>query len=111
MRYCVPVAFSGLTQAARVIAPPGFRAGLSGANACCLLPLRPKALPYTPGAQDGDLFVAAWFPLPEASKSVVPLPSSICQCPTKASARETVVNTPASDQAPLPAAFAARTRQ
>src|SRR5690606_16899072 len=110
MTYCVPVAFSGLTHAARVMAPPGFREGLSGAEACCLLPFRPRAAACPRPTEAGPRGVEAWLRLPVAASRPVPVPSSVFQWATSASAAGAVVHCQACDHSPLPAAFEALTR-
>src|SRR5690606_5764096 len=101
---------SGWIHAARVTAPPMSSEGLSGATAYWL-PFNFSAVPYMPGTQAGAFVAWAWLPFPEASPSAVPVPSSIFQWPTSASAAEAVVNCQVWDQAPLPAAFEALTLQ
>src|SRR5690606_31907464 len=103
-RYWVP-AFPVLTHAASVIAPVMSNEGLSGATAYCVDPLSEIAAPCTPATQAGPPAVWAWLPFPEASSSTEPLPSSIFQWATSASAAEAVVNCQVWDQSPFPAAF------
>src|SRR5690606_19029574 len=102
---------SGLTQAASVMAEEMSRDSWSGAAAYCPLPLNRSAWPWIPGTQVASPVICALFPRVEASASADPLPSSIFQCPTSASAAAWVVKLHVSDHSLSPAAFVARTLQ
>src|SRR4051812_30005905 len=66
----------GLTHASRVMAPVRCRDAESATVTQLLVPLKDRALPNLPAVLQVAAVIVPVFPLPEASATVVPVPSS-----------------------------------
>src|SRR5579872_2082746 len=72
----------GFTQASRVMALVKCREAESGMVTRAVVPLKTRALPYLPVAVQVAFEIVPVLPLPEASVTVVPEPSSKEYAPT-----------------------------
>src|SRR5690606_41607756 len=95
---CVEIR-SGLTQADNVTAPETSSDGLASTTTYWL-PCRPRPPECTPATHEGTPTDSPWLPRPEASDTNVPEPSSIFQCPKRASPADSAVKPQGSDQGP-----------
>src|SRR5438067_8275253 len=103
-----PLIAVGLTQASRVIALARSSVLESATVTQLFVPLNDRALPNFPPADQVAFEIVPVFPLPEASPSVEPVPSSKLYAATRVFDVETVTVTPAEGVSRLPLSSAAR---